>query len=96
MCGIQSCHDGIDSKTVDPCFCGDVLLPFGLLSGREKLLKKKLDYLEHLCGEVKHLYAKGWSVPEIRDQLFSNKHPIIAISEGKGIPCASFLQLLKN
>lgn len=55
----------------------------GYFQDRKKRLKQKLEYLENLCGEVKHLYQTGLSATEIRNKLFPKKYPIIAISGGE-------------
>ncbi|MCM3586650.1 MBL fold metallo-hydrolase [Mesobacillus maritimus] len=47
------------------------------------LLRQKLDYLENITGEVKHLYHQGRSVAEINDKLFPTKYPIIEVSSGE-------------
>jgi ribonuclease/clavin/mitogillin len=55
----------------------------GYIQNGKEMLKKKLDYLENLCGEVENLYKKGLSIPEINKKMFPAKYPIVAVSEGE-------------
>lgn len=55
----------------------------GYIRDGKRMLKEKLDNLENLCGEVKHLHNIGLSIPEINEKLFPKKYPIIAVSGGE-------------
>ncbi|MEN1968519.1 MBL fold metallo-hydrolase [Lentibacillus sp. N15] len=55
----------------------------GYVPEGRKMIKQKLEYLENLSGEVKHLHQHGLSVEEIREKLFPEKYKIIAISGGE-------------
>lgn len=55
----------------------------GMLSDGRRLLTKKLDDLERLCGEILHRHRQGWSVEAINEHLFPEKWPIIQISGGE-------------
>lgn len=47
----------------------------GYFQDGKKRLKQKLEYLENLCGEVKHLHQTGLSATEIRNKLSPKKYP---------------------
>ncbi|MFY0543812.1 MBL fold metallo-hydrolase [Brevibacillus sp. H7] len=49
----------------------------------KRLLHMKLDYLENVCGEILHLHQQGYSISEIKNQLFPKDLPIISVSEGQ-------------
>jgi endoribonuclease LACTB2 len=55
----------------------------GYIKNGKEMMKQKLDYLENLCGEVKHLHKEGLSIAEINEKLFPKKYPIIAFSGGE-------------
>lgn len=55
----------------------------GYIKNGKEMLNKKLEYLEHLCDEVKALNKSGYSIHEINEKLFPRKYPIISISEGE-------------
>ncbi len=55
----------------------------GFIKDGKRMLQKKLDYLENLCGEVKNLYLEGLSVSEIHQKIFPNKYPIVTFSDGE-------------
>ena len=46
-------------------------------------MRRKLEYLENLSGEVKNLYEKGLSFDEIDQKIFRKKYPITFVSEGE-------------
>lgn len=55
----------------------------GYIQNGKGMMKQKLDYLEHLSGEVEHLHKEGLSIAEIDHKLFPKKYPIIAMSQGQ-------------
>jgi ribonuclease/clavin/mitogillin len=55
----------------------------GYVADGKRLLRMKLDYMENMCGEILHLHKQGYSISEIKNQLFPNPVPIISISEGQ-------------
>lgn len=55
----------------------------GYVEDGKRMLKQKLDNLENLCGEVKSLHKAGFSIEEIKNQLFPKQYAIISISEGQ-------------
>ncbi|QQK80137.1 MBL fold metallo-hydrolase [Salicibibacter cibi] len=60
-------------------FCGHA----GYVENGKEMLKQKLDHLENLSEEVKHLHKEGLSVEEIRDNFYPKKYPIISVSGGE-------------
>jgi len=55
----------------------------GYLKNGRKMLRKKLEYLENLQGEIVAMNAKGLSEKEIRNVLFGKKYPITYLSLGE-------------
>jgi len=55
----------------------------GYVEDGKKMLKQKLDNLENLYGEVKSLHNEGFSIEEIKNQLFPKKYAVIGVSEGE-------------
>jgi len=55
----------------------------GPLHHGRRLLMKKLDNLEWLCGEILHRHRQGWPPEAIHAHLFPEKWPIIQISGGE-------------
>ncbi|WP_010676695.1 MBL fold metallo-hydrolase [Bacillus timonensis] len=55
----------------------------GYIQDGKGRMKRKLEYLENLCGEVKHLEQNGLSVEEIDQKIFRKKYPITFVSEGE-------------
>ncbi len=55
----------------------------GYIKNGKDMMKQKLEYLEYLCEEVKHLHNTGLTIVEIDQQLFPKNYPIIEISEGE-------------
>ncbi len=54
----------------------------GYLADGKRLLQMKLEYMENMCGEILHLHKQGYSIAEIKNQLFPHHNPIISASEG--------------
>ncbi|MDQ0177457.1 MBL fold metallo-hydrolase [Bacillus chungangensis] len=48
----------------------------GIIQSGKIVIKKKLDYLENIRGEILYLYEQGMSVQEIRKRLFPRRHPL--------------------
>lgn len=67
------------SYDFDSMFCCHA----GYVENGKEMLKKKLDYLENLCGEVKNLHNKGLPIEEINNKLFPRKYGLISVSEGE-------------
>jgi ribonuclease/clavin/mitogillin len=67
------------SHDFEAMFCAHA----GYIQNGREMLQKKLDYLENLCGEVKHLHEEGRSIAEINTMLFPKKYPIVTVSEGQ-------------
>ena len=59
-------------------FCGHA----GHVPNGKEMLKKKLDYMEEVSGNIIELYRKGHTVEEINAQLLPSSHPLIEISGG--------------
>src|SRR5699024_4463995 len=55
----------------------------GYVKEGKKMLRQKLDYLEHLCGEVKELHKKGFTAEEMTQELFPKQYAIITASGGE-------------
>ncbi|MDN3015459.1 MBL fold metallo-hydrolase [Paenibacillus sp. BSR1-1] len=55
----------------------------GYIKDGKEMLKQKLNNLENLCGEVKSLHEKGFTINEIDKSLFPKKYPIVAVSGGE-------------
>ncbi|WP_324255056.1 MBL fold metallo-hydrolase [Bacillus sp. REN16] len=55
----------------------------GYIQDGKKRMRRKLEYLENLSGEVKNLYEKGLSFDEIDQKIFRKKYPITFVSEGE-------------
>lgn len=55
----------------------------GYIQDGQGKMKQKLEYLENLCGEVKHLEEKGLSIEEINQKIFRRTYPITSVSEGE-------------
>jgi glyoxylase-like metal-dependent hydrolase (beta-lactamase superfamily II) len=64
-----------DFETMFCCHAG--YLPQG-----KRAMRKKLDYLENLAGEILHRHGQGRDVEEIRLELFPEIHPIMTFSAG--------------
>lgn len=52
----------------------------GYVKNGKEMLRKKLDYMENLRGEVIDLYKRGLSCEEIKAELMPTEYPIIKIS----------------
>ncbi|OLS38547.1 MBL fold metallo-hydrolase [Bacillus sp. MRMR6] len=55
----------------------------GYVENGRKMLRRKLDYLESITGEVLDLHKQGLSIDEIDKKLFPVKHMLVSISEGE-------------
>ncbi|MBN8237184.1 MBL fold metallo-hydrolase [Halobacillus kuroshimensis] len=62
-----------------PMFCGHA----GYIEDGRSRLEEKLDHLQHLYGEVKHLHESGLSDRDIQKKLFPKEYPIISYSDGE-------------
>lgn len=60
-------------------YCGHA----GVVEKGRDFVQAKLDYLEHLRGEVLELHSKGWSVRAINKKLFPKTAPLYMISGGE-------------
>jgi endoribonuclease LACTB2 len=55
----------------------------GYVENGRKMLRRKLDYLESITGEVLKLHKQGLAIDEIDKKLFPDKHMLVRISEGE-------------
>jgi len=53
----------------------------GYMPNGKEMLRKKLDYLKNLEGEVFHLNSQGLSIEEIQQKLLPASYPIITVSD---------------
>lgn len=55
----------------------------GYIEDGKRKLTQKLEYLEHLYGEVERMYHEGYSITEINRGLFPKVYPIVDFSNGE-------------
>lgn len=60
-------------------YCGHA----GYLANGREMMRRKLDYLENLSGEILHLHQTGCSRAAINERLFEPNHLLTALSEGE-------------
>ena len=57
-------------------FCGHA----GHVANGKEMLKKKLDYMENMSGEILELHRQGLTNDEIKAKLLPSSHPLIELS----------------
>ncbi|WP_462413064.1 MBL fold metallo-hydrolase [Neobacillus sp. Marseille-QA0830] len=80
------------SHDFDSMFCCHA----GYIPNGKTMLKKKLEYLENLSGEVEVLYKEGLSAEELKQKLFPKQYPIIHVSSGQWDSLHIITSILSN
>lgn len=74
--------ENVLSRDFDTVMCGHA----GVVQEGRALMKRKLDYLVNLKGEVLHLHRKGWTAGEIRKKMYPRPTFLECFSGGEWSP----------